>query len=209
MFRDRVAASASEPTRDAAGGRSPLRGLAGFVSAGASHHHQAGGAAGRRWLVLGGIVHRQREPSDFTAGPEPSDRRLGASHRGPGASQGDGHGELLCSILPRALCGQNVFIKRVRDAGEPAQRRLENRRSVTGARRFRGGRGRWGRGPDLGGILPGSWPEPSGKVAGTWRDGSRTVRGRFKGFLAAEPPDDSQTSPLTSVKTPHRLAWEV
>ena len=23
------------------------------------------------------------------------------------------------------------------------------------------------------------------------------------------PPDDSQTSPLTSVKTPHRLAWEV
>ena len=26
---------------------------------------------------------------------------------------------------------------------------------------------------------------------------------------SSQPPDDSQTSPLTSVKTPHRLAWEV
>ena len=28
-------------------------------------------------------------------------------------------------------------------------------------------------------------------------------------MLFLRSPDDSQTSPLTSVKTPHRLAWEV
>ena len=50
--------------------------------------------------------------------------------------------------------------------------------------RARGERARWG-----------PWRDPSGKLAGTFGDGSRTIRGRFEGVLAAEAPSDQAGEP--------------
>ena len=49
-------------------------------------------------------------------------------------------------------------------------------------------RGRGASVGDPGRILPGSWPDPSGKLAGSFGDGSRTIRGRFEGLRAAKGP---------------------
>jgi hypothetical protein len=73
------------------------------------------------------------------------------------------------------------------DGGEPDNRRLGNRRSVAGARRFRGERDRRGRWPDPGEILPGSFREAGRNLPGRFGDDSRWVRGRFGGGSGVRP----------------------
>ena len=94
-------------------------------------------------------------------------------------------GSVTSVFLPRAPGDKAFFMKTLVDTGEPAQRRWESRRFVKGACGFRGGRGRWGRGPDPSGKLAGTFREGGRNLAGRFGDGSRTIRGRFE--------DDSRT----------------
>ena len=124
-----------------------------------------------------------RSPGHFTRG-----QSQGRSHRGQEPSQrGQEHVRVMGSVnsvlVPRALGDKAFFMKRGRNAGEPAQRRLENRRSVSGARRFRGGRDRWG-----------PWP-PDRAVAFRWReapslftDSGLSLSGAFAGTRRGRDP---------------------
>ena len=161
------------------------------------------------------IEGRMAERGPASGGPRAHPFFLPRSWR-PGdrtAPSGPGVGLRDLGSKLGALGAANFLQERGMDGGEPDNRRLGNGRSFTGARRFRGERDRWGRWPDpgeilpgsfreAGQILPGSWPDPSGKLAGTFRDGSGTVRGGFEGVLAAEAAAEV-VSEKFSKKTDH------
>ncbi len=149
----RLASPAGRPRRAE---RSPLRGLAGFVSAGASHNQRRPGRGGvRQGLVLGGIVHL--EQTDFTEGPEPRPQR---SRSKPG-------GWARCTFMfhpPSCVWAKTFFIKR--GGGMRVGRA--------------GGRSAVGKPP----LRDGTWREAGGTVRGRFEDGSRTVRGLLGGGSA-------------------------
>ena len=71
--------------------------------------------------------------------------------------------------------------------GRACQSAVGNRRSVPGARRFRGGRDGTGAWPDPGGILPGSFREAGRNLRGRFEDDSRWVRGAPGGGCGVRP----------------------
>jgi hypothetical protein len=126
---------------------------------------------GGRW----GTSRARGERARWGPGRDPSGKLAGSFREPSGILPGswrDGSG-----TSGRRKRRQTAPAARAR-AGRRAPWRLENRRSVTGARGFRGERARWA-------TLPGSFRDPSGKLPGSWREAGGTVRGRFG--------DDSRT----------------
>ena len=123
-------------------------------------------------------------------GRDPSGKLAGTLRDGSGTIRG------------RFEDGSRAFWRRKRGQAAPVNRargasrhigRLKNRRSVAGVRRFRGGRGRWGREPGPGGIVPGSF-----------REAGRNLAGRFEGVLAAEARSDRAGEPGEGGEPVHR-----